>query len=493
MRFTRMPSRVACLLTAGTALASVIACSDTEARTGPGGGVGGSAGTAGGGVGGSAGTAGGGVGGDAGGGVGGDATTVPLIGDALDGHCPGGKPPGNGVAPGNALHKLTLSSYPNAVCNDGTPAIMYLRKASTPAAANKWVIHMQAGASCSNYDVCLERWCGIHYDAAKMSSRFAPPSSTGTGIFSRGAANAFGPANQVYIYYCSSDSWLGRRSDAVLSDPAGANVPYRLHFRGHDILAAVADELTKGAKSDDGAEALPSLSNATEVLFSGSSAGSNGLSQTLDWWASEVPGAKAFGMFDSIYLPIPEDIDDSAVASKYVAGLKSEWTDTRGTLYRGFADESCVTAHPGEDAYLCALTSHVQLNHTTTPFFTRQDLTDPVAYNYLAAAGATLDQYARWTRTSMERLAGVTTNAEEKSAITKAPGAYASNCGQHIALLNSQWFGVAATGNASVQNAGGTPLTLHDALGAWATGTSINALDTIPSTIGVCAPITADQ
>lgn len=419
---------------------------------------------------------------------------VPLIDEALEGHCPGGKPPANGVSPGNDLHKVTLDEYPNALCNDGSPALMYVRKSSAPAAANKWVIHMQAGGSCGNHQVCLERWCGIGaYDASKMSSRFAPEATSGSGIFARNPSNAFGPANQVYIYYCSSDTWLGRRSDAELEDPTGANVPFRLHFRGHDILEAAADALAKGAKSDDGAETLPSLSSATEVLFSGSSAGSNGLSQSLDWWASKVPGAKSFGMLDAIYLPLPEDIDDAAVASTYLTGLKASWTTVRGTLYQGFADESCLAAHPGEDAYLCGLSTHVQLNHTTTPFFTRQDLTDPVAYQYLQAAGATLDQFAKWTRTSILRVAEVKNVAEEKAAITKAPGAYSSDCGQHIVMLNSPWFGVAASGNATVQNAGGTPLTLHDALGAWATGTPVNAIDTHPSTLAVCGQTTKDQ
>jgi hypothetical protein len=421
---------------------------------------------------------------------------VPLVDKALDGHCPGGKPPDTGVAPGNDLHKLTLSSYPNALCSDGTPAIMYVRKASGPAATNKWVIHMQAGGSCSNYEVCLQRWCGIgSYDAAKMSSRFAPPVANGAGIFSRGAPNAFGPANQVYLYYCSSDTWLGRRSDAVFDDPTGANVSFRVHFRGHDILEAAADALAKGAKSDDGAETLPSLSNATEVLFSGSSAGSVGLSQSLDWWASKVPGAKSFGMLDSIFLPVPEDVDDPVVASKYLDGMKAQWTNVRGTLYQGFADESCMAAHAGADAYLCGLGTHVQLNHMTTPFVTRQDLTDPVSYGSLEAAGATMDQYASWTHKSLQRVSGVLGNAEEKTAITKAPGVHASNCGQHIVMLNGPWFGVAAMGNATVKNtgAGGAALTLHDALGAWANGTTIEAIDTHPSTISVCAQTTKDQ
>lgn len=420
---------------------------------------------------------------------------VPMLDLALEGKCPGGKPPENGVSPGNDLHKVTLDEYPNALCNDGSPAIMYVRRAASPAAENKWIIHQQPGGSCSSYEVCLERWCGIQYDASKMSSKFAPPATNGSGIFARNDDNAFGPANQVYVYYCSSDTWVGRRSDAVLEDPTGANVPFRLHFRGHDILEAVADALAKGVTSDDGVEKLPSLANATEVLFSGSSAGSFGMTESLDWWAAKVPGAKTFGMLDSIYLPLPEDVDDAAIQAKYQSGLEAQ-AALRLSLYQAFGDESCRAAHPGKDAYLCELTTHVQLNHLTTPFFTRQDYSDPVTYGYLEVAGASLEQYAKWTRASMLRVSKVTENAEEKGAITKAPGLYGTDCGQHIVMLNSPWFGVAANGNATVKNADGTPFTLHDALAAWATGTTaITALDTHPTSpsLAVCSQTTKER
>lgn len=419
---------------------------------------------------------------------------VPMLDTALEGHCPGGKPPENGVAPGNDLRKVTLSAYPNAVCNDGSPAIMYVRRSSAPAAENKWIIHQQAGGSCSNYEVCLDRWCGINYDASKMSSKFAPPATNGSGIFARNAVNSFGPANQVYIYYCSSDTWVGRRSDVVLEDSTGANVPFRLHFRGHDILEAAADALAKGVTSDDGAETLPSLSSATQVLLSGSSAGSYGMTESLDWWASKVPGAKAFGMLDSIFLPLPEDVDDPAVKEKYMAGLEGQGS-TRLELYGAFGDESCRAAHPGPDAYLCELTSHVQLNHLTTPFFTRQDYSDPVSYGYLEAAGASLDQVARWTSVSMHRVTEVLNDAEEKAAMTKAPGVYASDCGQHIVMLNGPWFGVAQNGNATVKNDSGSPLTVHDALAGWLTGTTVAAFDTHPTspTLTQCVQTTKDK
>lgn len=118
-----------------------------------------------------------------------------------------------------------------------------------------------------------------------------------------------------------------------------------------------------------------------------------------------------------------------------------------------------------------------------------------MTYGYLEVAGATLEQYAKWTRASVLRVAQVTANAEEKEAITKAPGLYGTDCGQHIVMLNSPWLGVAASGKATVQNADGTPFTLHDALAAWATGTTIRALDTHPTSpsLAVCSHTTKER
>lgn len=422
------------------------------------------------------------------------APEVPLVEQALEGRCPGGKPPESGVPPGTDLHKVTLDAYPNARCNDGSPAIMYVRAAANAAASSRWVIHMQAGGSCGSHRVCLERWCGIGaYDASKMSSRFAPMVTRGNGLFARTAGNAFADFNHVYVYYCSSDFHLGRRGDVVLTDETGTHPPFRLHFRGHDILEAVADALAKGVTSDDGVEKLPSLGGATQVLFSGSSAGSNGLSQSLDWWASKVPGAKVAGMLDSVLLPLPEDVTDPVMREKWEAGIRHEATKVRGELYDAFTDESCLAKHPGDDRYLCALTSHVQLDHLTTPFFTRQDLTDPVTYGYVVPLGASLDQYAAWTLATLKRLKDVKSKAEEKDAIVVAPGVHASNCGQHIVMLNGPWFGTAPGEKATVKNAAGADTTVHDALVAWATGTPIAALDTHPKTASKCLATTSDR
>jgi hypothetical protein len=102
------------------------------------------------------------------------------------------------------------------------------------------------------------------------------------GMFRRdeieGVRSVFGELNQVYLYFCNSDAWSGRSSNAVLAVPEDPERRYSLHFRGHDIVRAeISRLLARGVVSDDGAVAMPSLAGAELVLLSGFSAGSAGM------------------------------------------------------------------------------------------------------------------------------------------------------------------------------------------------------------------------
>ena len=102
-----------------------------------------------------------------------DPASVPLVGEVLTPDtCPAdSNRPGSGITPGNDLHRVTLDEYPEAVCNDGSPAIAYIRRAATPAAESTWVIFLQFGGACQSWEICRDRWCSYNtsYDAARMS------------------------------------------------------------------------------------------------------------------------------------------------------------------------------------------------------------------------------------------------------------------------------------------------------------------------------------
>ena len=117
---------------------------------------------------------------------------------------------------------------------------------------------------------------GTSYNAAKMSSRFHPDALQGTGIFLRDPSNSFGDWNRVFLPYCSSDSWSGQVSDAVLTNPDDPSQGYQLHFRGADIVDGVFEAFVGGLPDPDGGELMPDITQATDILFVGSSAGSGG-------------------------------------------------------------------------------------------------------------------------------------------------------------------------------------------------------------------------
>jgi hypothetical protein len=216
----------------------------------------------------------------------------------------------------------------------------------------------------------------------------------------------------VFLYYCSSDSWGGRRSDVVLTNPANATDRYRLHFRGHDIADPAMAELVRTG--------------------------------------------------DKLMI-------------------------TSGALYDEFHDQSCLERHPGEDRWMCADTAHIRLNHITTPYFQRMDLTDPLYVNNFP--GTTARTVGRWIQATARRIPNVRTQAEEAAAITRTPAIYAPLCGQHVGITNNAYFSVV-----TLLDPGGTPRTCHDALLAWLGGADVAFIDDgTPPPASVCPPTTASD
>ena len=362
------------------------------------------------------------------------------------------------------------SDHPSAVCNDGTPAVYYVR-AGSGMGANRWMIHLQGGGGCGNPDECYERWCsiGTSYDQSKMSTAWAPPAMAGTGLFSASDANAFAAWNHVFVYYCSSDAWSGQAADTML-EPA-AYPAYTAHFEGHDIVAAVVAELKAGATSDDGTRAMPSIDDAQAVLLQGTSAGSGGVRDNVDWVGAELratnPDVAYRGIADAAITP---DSADYLPPTDYdiVMAVREAW----GTEARhSFLDESCAAYHqPTGDARVCENYVHVLRHHISTPMFVRMDLRDsnplpwlnPVTAaplgnttDFAIAVAAQLD--------SLARLGTATSEAEEQGAATGAPGIFGPQCGAHSGILTTNVFSHRLTDGDAWYNA-------HDLLVNWLLG-----------------------
>ena len=388
------------------------------------------------------------------------------------------------VSSGGDMRKLTLQD-PKAICNDGTPAVLYIKPAQDAAKGNEWIFHLQGGGGCNSYEECRMRWCGENpYDAAKMSTRWTPETIKGKGIFSPSSDNSFAGANQVYVYYCSSDLWSGQKSDSLVTNPDDPSQQYILNFRGHTILETALQVLRAGAKSDDGAYTLPNLANATDILFTGTSAGSYGVVHNIDWFTSQFNPAQTtiHAVMDASYPPDGADYSDADARSKYEQYNNYYWSYAFRGLYNGFVDQSCLSSLGNTaDAAKCTQPNYLMRNQITTPFFARQDLQDPVISNGTIALGSNMKEYGKLTYASLLALLNIPQTAAQAAQINFVPGVYGPDCGQHVALLSDTWFF-----NATVKDASGKPFTFHDALRAWLNGQPVLIVDTFPATLSNC-------
>ena len=96
-----------------------------------------------------------------------------------------------------------------AVCLDGSPGMVYVRK-GTGDGANKWYIHHQGGGWCESLDDCLGRSKG----GLGSSKGYGKTSAQNSGYFSTSPAE--NPMmynwNSVFMPYCDGGYFAGNRA-----------------------------------------------------------------------------------------------------------------------------------------------------------------------------------------------------------------------------------------------------------------------------------------
>ncbi len=358
------------------------------------------------------------------------------------------------------LFKHTLTGM-SSTCNDGSPAVMYIRPAhevdSQSDDGDKWLIHLQGGRNCTHADDCGDRWCSTGsqaaYSAGKMSSTGLPPAIRSQGIFSSESQNDFRNYNQVFVYYCSLDNWIGNAGSHLYSSQHG---DYSISFRG----AAIVADVIRTLKSDTGTWSdpldvgdrvhLPDIDRATQVLLTGSSAGSIGLCHHVDrlqrHLTKENPKVRIQAVFDVTFLPSlqHEAIDWSHADSpaEYGAWLTDQW-DTLRSFWQGSAaqlDQSCIKQSRPQRRKRCLDMAYVLKHHVTTPFFVSQDLNDPVVRNWLNGWKLITSEFELAQIIYDELIALGTAGLEPRSAPTAGFGAH---CGIHELLSNATFFNAA--------------------------------------------------
>ena len=419
-------------------------------------------------------------------------TTAQTLSPAM---CPAGSPfnlqptftpflPGQ---PGIPLLRRTIdvAVYPEARCNDGSAAVMYIRPANAAYGGNpivnsssKWLIFLDGGGGCHDADQCLlERWCsggGQVFDrAGKMSSSGATQAiNSPGGIFNlvppAPFTNHFADYNHVLIHYCSSDNWIGSADKPGIVTTGG--VAYNIKFQGEAIVNAVFATLQAGATGADPAAAagfyattLPDLRNASEIILAGESAGGGGLRHHLDRLREDVilpvatnPGVAVRGLIDAGAPPFM----GGGTLTYGAAGAPVNYHDLlvnfEEPIVRLFweaddsaLDQSCLNPAwapwhilAGGHPQVCFDTTYTLLNHITTPFFLRQDINDPLGKTRYVTWSLFPSPDDFWSATfNQQTLFGSYTPAlgglEPPLA---SPGAQGPNCGMHVAVQTNKGF-----------------------------------------------------
>lgn len=361
----------------------------------------------------------------------------------------------NQLREGSDLHRYTLSD-PTAVCNDGSPAVIYVRAGSGDG-ANRWSLHLQGGGECTSYEECEARWCGDdYYDASKMSSKWAPLAIAGQGLTTDNNLSDFNSWNQVFVYYCSSDNWTGQ-GNANLTAMDGQT--HSLHRNGHLIIEATLNALQRSVVSDDDGVVLPSFEKATQIVWSGSDAGAIGAQFHADALYERFSLIPFKTVLDAGFAPSPDDLPATIgnmwlTEAKAQANLRLSQDDI--TPLR---DESCVLTWGASDEFWrCDVAPAFAYDHLTSPFMVRMDLRDALLMEDYAALGASEADFVTAMTQSMDRLAHLPETALEGQAIVDAPGVYSQACGQHLGLELDDWFLLATLEEVSYQHAIGNYL-----------------------------------
>ncbi|MFO0619217.1 MAG: pectin acetylesterase-family hydrolase [Polyangiaceae bacterium] len=446
-------------------------------------------------------------------GGGGGGSSLPTVGEALS--C-GVADPVGGMAKGKDLerHDLDLTVFPDALCNDGTGAVIYFRPFTGAANKNRWVVQLLGGGSCNTGQDCADRWCGVgtNFSMTQMTSNVAPEGGTiENGIFARRPDNPIGDFNQVLVRYCSSDAHAGRSRDVVVDALVpGTTTPtqFRMHFLGASILDATLATLRGDGVPlldftiDGGSTPMPDLDDAELFVLAGASAGGSGTITNVDRVAAQLrtnhPGLNVVALIDSILTPDRSTLgyDKSSPCLQHgicdYQSLMAAMSASR--IYQLEPEESCAAWHAAHDpanAFRCEDEGHLIRHHVTTPMFVRQGQKDSLLSSGVldagfgvapGAASMTLDDYAGLIRTQAGLLPNLPTSAEEGAGVMVPPGVFSPTCPKHETLRSTpDVFDVTI-------EVGGIDRHFFDVVGNWAMKTTPSVAITPLGGVETCAP-----
>lgn len=394
---------------------------------------------------------------------------VPTDAKLWDGQIPSWKS-------GRPLVKVALDD--DAVCNDGSPAAMFVRPAPNVLPngddnphKGMYHIHLKGGGSCRTFLDCQQRYCttgGARLDKpGLMSSKGWASHIQGEGLFAEHRSNRFAWANQVLVGYCSSDTWIGSApaGTAISSDPALPSLQAeedavsQIAFMGAVIVDEVLARLDAGVVVDSetqyGVYNMPPLTEASQLLWTGDSGGANGARHHVDRVAARYSNAKVVAALDAGgAIDMSNTQFDYSPYSDFDSFMEARYQQVRsffGTKDSAL-DASCIASGGTHE---CINGYRLMHDHITTPTLARVSLADNQTVKAVerlipVGAGPTAEEVTRQLAYN-----GLRTLASTNPIIS----VLGANCSQHVTFRNNRQYR-----NMIVD---GTGPTLHRALSRW--------------------------
>lgn len=238
------------------------------------------------------------------------------------------------------LHKFDLSDQ-KAICNDNSRAVIFIGLQTT----KKWIVFFESGGLCTSKADCNQRYLNKN-STVLMTSTLLPDKVIGRDILSSSKSEnpAFFDYNHVLVPYCSSDLWLGSRTNYktnfdFVNDPSVEN----FSFKGQAIFRSVFTELVQRYN----------LSVAEDIVVSGSSAGGIGVLNHARWLKSQNFTINARLLF----------IIDSAWFINFQGGIKSR-VNREFASHVGLSAEACTDMSYG---YSCCLSASCLITRGFVP------------------------------------------------------------------------------------------------------------------------------
>lgn len=302
-------------------------------------------------------------------------------------------------APAPAI--LTLFDSSVAQCNDGTPAGYYVRRSNT---STVWNVYLQGGGLCWNAESCAHR-----PSVLTSSSEWPSALNVDGGFLGE-------DVNLVYVPYCTSDLYTGTR--------AASNDTYRgFSFLGSRVVPAVVD-----AVRDE-------LRGASQVLFSGSSAGGVGVFTNAEWmrhnWASVSPAP----------LRMLPDAGWFLNSSNFESGSVPLWEEVTQAVgvWRSNLDSQCAAANPAFPSR-CVMAQYVY-PYVTHDMLVLKNQMDEWTVNHQG-----LPVHAPWNAAETAYLNSLARNTTASFVSAGVKNVFSPNCVVHTMLNGHKWSGVTVGG-----------------------------------------------